>query len=64
AVTDRIALTAKLDEALAEAIKRHADYVMGETLSIGLDLTSEPHGQRVEDEIDGMKLVFALEKAG
>ncbi|MBV9521081.1 MAG: isoleucine--tRNA ligase [Hyphomicrobiales bacterium] len=64
AVTDRIALTAKLDGALGDAVKHHADYVMGETLSVGLDLTSEPHGRRVEDEIDGMKLVFALEKAG
>ncbi|MBV8184684.1 MAG: class I tRNA ligase family protein, partial [Hyphomicrobiales bacterium] len=62
-VTDRIALTAKLEDGLAEAIKNHADYVMGETLSIGLDLQSEPRGRRVEDEIDGMKLVFALEKA-
>ncbi|MBV9752216.1 MAG: isoleucine--tRNA ligase, partial [Hyphomicrobiales bacterium] len=63
-VTDRIALTAKLDGALADAVKHHAEYVMGETLSVGLDLASEPHGRRVEDEIDGMKLVFALEKAG
>jgi hypothetical protein len=45
-------------------VKHHADYVMGETLSVGLDLTSEPHGRRVEDEIDGMKLVFTLEKVG
>jgi isoleucyl-tRNA synthetase len=64
AVTDRIALTAKLEGALADAVKHHADYVMGETLSVGLDLESEPRGRRVEDEIDGMKLVFALEKAG
>ena len=38
AVTDRIALTAKLDGSLADAVKHHADYVMGETLSVGLDL--------------------------
>ena len=63
-VTDRIALTARLDGPLADAVKHHAAYVMGETLSVGLDLTSEPKGRRIEDEIDGMKLVFALEKAG
>jgi isoleucyl-tRNA synthetase len=62
-VTDRIALTAKLNGPLAEAVKHHAAYVSGETLSIGLDLDSEPRGNRVEDEIDGHKLVFALEKA-
>jgi isoleucyl-tRNA synthetase len=63
-VTDRIALTARLDGPLADAVKHHAAYVMGETLSVELDLTSEPKGRRVEDEIDGMKLIFALEKAG
>ncbi|SEB90713.1 Isoleucyl-tRNA synthetase [Rhizobiales bacterium GAS191] len=62
-VTDRIALTAKLSGPLADAVKQHAAYVSGETLSIGLDFDSEPTGHRVEDEIDGHKLVFALKKA-
>jgi isoleucyl-tRNA synthetase len=63
AITDRIALTARLQGPLADAVKHHAAYVSGETLSVGLDLDSEPRGHRVEDEIDGHKLVFALEKA-
>ena len=63
AVTDRIALTAKLDGPLAEAVKRHAAYVGGETLSVGLNLDAEPKGHRVEDEIDGHKLSFGIEKA-
>jgi isoleucyl-tRNA synthetase len=61
-VTDRIALTAKLNGPLAEAVKLHAAYISGETLSVGIDLDSEPQGHRVEDEIDGYKLVFALNK--
>jgi isoleucyl-tRNA synthetase len=64
AVTDRIALTARLNAPLAQAIKHHAAYVSGETLTVSLDLESEPQGHRVEDEIDGNKLVFALKKSG
>jgi isoleucyl-tRNA synthetase len=63
AVTDRIALTARLDGPLAEAVKRHAAYVGGETLSVGLHLDVEPKGHKVEDEIDGHKLAFGIEKA-
>jgi isoleucyl-tRNA synthetase len=63
AVTDRIALTARLDGPLAEAVKRHAAYVGGETLSVGLNLDAEPKGHRVEDEIDGHKISFGIEKA-
>ena len=63
AVTDRIALTARLDEPLAEALRRHADYVGGETLSVGLALDAEPRGHTVEDEIDGHRLAFGIEKA-
>jgi isoleucyl-tRNA synthetase len=63
AVTDRIALVAKLDGPLAEAVRSHADYVSGETLSVRLDLDSEPDGGSVADEIDGHKLVFSLKKA-
>jgi len=62
-VTDRITLTARLSSPLADAVKLHAAYVGGETLSISMDLDSEPQGHRVEDEIDGHKLVFALKKA-
>ena len=61
-VTDRIALTARLSGALAEAVMLHAAYVGGETLSISMDLDCEPQGYRVEDEIDGHKVVFALKK--
>ena len=61
-VTDRITLTARLSSPLAEAVKLHAAYVGGETLSISMDLDSE-QGHWVEDEIDGHKLVFALKKA-
>ena len=62
-VTDRITLTAKLGIPLAEAVKLHATYVGGETLSVSLDPYSEPQGHRVEDKIDGHKVVFALKKA-
>jgi len=61
-VAHRITLIAKLSGPLAAAIELHAAYISGETLSIGLTLNSEPQGFKVEDEIDGRKLVFALRK--
>ena len=63
AVTDRIALTGRLDAPLADAVKHHAAYVSGETLSVGFDLDAEPRGHTVQDEIDGHKLAFGIEKA-
>jgi isoleucyl-tRNA synthetase len=64
AVEDRIELALSGDPALLEAASSHRDYLVGETLAVGLHLGDGPPPARMDyseqTEIDGLELQIAL----
>lgn len=60
-VSDRIHVTYYAQGELAQAISEHRDYIMGETLSLQMEVASGP--QSVESEVDGQALSFQLARA-
>jgi len=60
-VSDRIHVTYYAQGELAQAISEHRDYIMGETLSLEMEVASGP--QSVESEVDGQALSFQLARA-
>ena len=60
-VSDRIHVTYYAQGELAQAISEHRDYIMGETLSLQMEVASGP--QSVESEVDGQALSFQLVRA-
>ena len=66
-VEDRIELALSGDDRLLEALRRHAEYVAGETLaeSLQLDGAALDAGAHVETaRIDGSELAISLRRAG
>jgi isoleucyl-tRNA synthetase len=65
-VEDRIELCLSGDGGLLDAVREHADYIVGETLATSLELNgSRPEGAHVETtRIDGSELAIALARAG
>ncbi|MEO8477054.1 MAG: isoleucine--tRNA ligase [Actinomycetota bacterium] len=62
-VGDRIQLGIQSGPAIAEAMARHRDYIVGETLAVDL-LTGEVEGSRHDASIDGDPVSVSLRKAG
>ncbi len=63
-VADRIRLYVDATDTLKEAIQRHRNYIMGETLTIDLFFTPAPAEAKTNaDAFDGETVTFGLVKA-
>ncbi|MBA3436605.1 MAG: isoleucine--tRNA ligase [Thermoleophilaceae bacterium] len=60
-VADRIALSLGGDAEILAAVRKHEDYVLGETLAISLDLSGATDGARAE--IEGRELLIGVRRA-
>jgi isoleucyl-tRNA synthetase len=64
-IADRIRLYVQASPALEEAIQRHRDYIMGETLSVELSDSQPPEGAAtLTAEFDGETVTAGIQKAG
>jgi len=64
-IADRIRLRYHASEKLTAAIETNREYLCSETLTVDLELCSDPVGfAKVSDQFDGESLVIALEKVG
>ena len=64
-IADRIHLSVSASPGLAEAIQAHRDYIMGETLSLQLNLVEPPAGaSSTTFEFDGEKVRVGIVKLG
>ncbi len=62
-VTDRIKIETNAKGALAEAIRRHAEWIRNETLALALDFAESPQGEQVETfEIGGAEVVIGVQR--
>ncbi len=62
-IADRIKLYVQASPTLAAAIESQKDYIMGETLSIALNLEAPPHDASVSQaEFDGQQVAFGIVK--
>jgi len=62
-VADRIAVQYAAPDEVAAAVERHAAYVRGETLSVGLERVDAPAGDRVQEaEVSGLALTLAVRR--
>jgi isoleucyl-tRNA synthetase len=59
----RIKLQYRAQGELADAIAKHADYIMAETLALELTAAQSGKGDEQETDVDGSPLVFWLERA-
>lgn len=63
-VADRIKLYVEATSTLKEAIHQHREYITNETLAAELHFAKPPaRAQASEDEFDGEKVTFAIQKA-
>jgi isoleucyl-tRNA synthetase len=63
-IADRIYLYVEASQGLAAAIQVHRDYIMGETLALGLDLTLPPEfTARTQSSFAGETVTFGVLKA-
>ncbi len=60
-VSDRISITYEADAELIQAMEEHKDYVMKETLAVGLTFGSS--GKQEHVEIDGLRFGFVIGKS-
>jgi isoleucyl-tRNA synthetase len=64
-IADRIRLYVQATPTLAEAVQRHRDYIMGETLSVELLQGQPPEGAAaLTAEFDGESVTAGVQKAG
>ncbi len=63
-VTDRIIVRFHATEQLAEAVRRHADWIRNETLALELEEAERPGGDLVENfEIDSERVTVGVQRA-
>ena len=63
AVSDRIRVDYRCDDALAQAIAAHGSYIQHETLARSLDRCAPRGGHAFEETIDGTPIAFSIERA-